>query len=182
MSGSFGEVFEYVDQETKLSFAIKNIFIPSDNFISKSVRREIEINRKLSHNHVVTFHNFHFLKNKSVSFVMEFMKNGSLKKRLNELETEQGKISGAPRMENEEMLRMSLEILMGLQYLHNENVVHRDLRSANVMLTAEDTCKIGDFGISAEINVLALKSGNKCFMYISTFNFSLCFRVSLNCS
>ena len=94
---------------------------------------------------------------------MEFMANGSLKNRLNELEAQHGAVSGAPILEETEILRMSNEIISGLQYLHNENVVHRDLRSSNVLLTAEDTCKIGDFGISAEINVLALKSGKKSY-------------------
>ena len=37
---------------------------------------------------MVRFYNFHFLANHSVSFVMEFMANGSLKKRLNELEAD----------------------------------------------------------------------------------------------
>ena len=152
-------MFEYVDQGSGLSFAIKHIAIPADNLISKNVQRELEIHRRLTHKHVVKFYDFKLLRNRSISFVIEFMSNGSLKKRLNELEAIQGSISGAPRVEESEIHRMTYEILLGVRYLHSQNVVHRDLRSSNVLLTSDDTCKIADFGISAEINVLALKSG-----------------------
>ena len=159
-----------MDKDTKARLAIKNIPVPSEDLITSKVRREIEINRRLSHKHVVTFYNFHFLPNKAVSFVMEFMVHGSLKRRLNELEAEQGDVTASPRVEDSEMLRMSHEILLGVRYLHNADVVHRDLRSANVMLTADDTCKIGDFGISKEVNVFALKSGKNYFMFVSAYS------------
>ena len=154
-------------------FAIKHISIPSENIISSHVRKEIEINRKVNHDHVVKFYNFMVIPNQSVSFLMEHMANGSLKQRLNKLEAEQGDISGATRMENSEILRISYEVLKGLRYLHNIKIIHRDVRSPNVLLTADDTCKLGDFGISAEINVLALKSGNNCVKAIALFCSSL---------
>ena len=170
--GSYGEVFEYVDRDTKFAFAIKHISIPSENLISSQVRKEIEINRKVNHEHVVKFYNVYLVPKQSVSIVMEFMANGSLKQRLNDLEAEKGNIAGTSLMDNSEILRMSYEVAKGLRYLHNERIVHRDIRSANILLTSDDTCKLGDFGISAEINFLAMKSGKKLFP-ISIYSYIL---------
>ena len=41
-----------------------------------------------------------------------------------------------------------IEILLGLQYLHGQHIVYRDIKPQNIMIDMNGTLKIADFGLS----------------------------------
>ena len=49
------------------------------------------------------------------------------------------------------------QILMGLEYLHYHNVIHRDIKGGNVLVDRFGTCKLADFGTAKVV----LESGEK---------------------
>ena len=54
------------------------------------------------------------------------------------------------------MSYISKEILKGLEYLHNNNRIHRDIRSKNVIISENGEVKLGDFGYAAQLSETSL--------------------------
>jgi len=77
--------------------------------------------------------------NRYAYIAMEFFARGDLKQRLER---------GIPR---KAALRYMLDIVRGLQVIHDVGIVHRDLKPANVMFRADETLALADFGISKNI-------------------------------
>ena len=47
--------------------------------------------------------------------------------------------------------KYSYQILQGLDYLHDKNILHGDIKGANILITKDGICKLADFGVSMQI-------------------------------
>lgn len=91
--------------------------------------------------------------NGDLAIVMEFLPLGSLKvKRLNEMWAKSG------ASENEIFRKRKcfvLGLISGLDYLHNKKIVHRDLKTANILCAGDEPVpKIADFGLAKVSSIL----------------------------
>lgn len=67
------------------------------------------------------------------------------------------KKKGEP-IEEKVIMAWFVMLVMGIQALHSKNVLHRDLKSANIFLTSNKYVKIGDFGISKVLDSTSAKT------------------------
>ena len=104
----------------------------------KMVRQEVEIMKQLGdHPRVVKYLQTDVLPDKSgVAIILELQNGGCIRSLLDL----KGKLS-----DREASLYMK-QILEGLQYMHGKNIVHRDLKCSNVLLSSTSQAKLGDFG------------------------------------
>ena len=135
--GAFGVVYKGTYEYAPA--AIKQLLLPS--LTPKDLqlfRQEGEIMAKLKHPYVIQL--FGFTDAAPYSIVMEFMPNGSL---FDVLHSER-------ELSWTERLQWGMEVGSGLNYLHNQTpkILHRDLKSLNVLVGKDQTSKLTDFGLA----------------------------------
>lgn len=77
----------------------------------------------------------------SLSIMMEYCENGSL----NNIRKKFGKFPESLAS------RYMQQVLLGLSYLHDQGVIHRDLKCANILTTKDGHIKLADFGVATRI-------------------------------
>ena len=58
------------------------------------------------------------------------------------------------------ILKFTMEMACGLEYLHQQKIVHRDLRSPNVLISSTETAKLADFGLSKKLEAVVRTAGD----------------------
>jgi serine/threonine protein kinase len=146
-SGAFGEVWK-AEKRTSTGifpFAMK-FFLPKSEKdkekVNKKVRKEVATSLKLYGTpHIVSIVEADMFKN-YVYIVSEFADGGSLGKWL--------KFNSGKAPSYTQAVEITIEILWGLESMHEKGIVHRDLKPDNVLLKNGFFC-LADFGISREI-------------------------------
>lgn len=140
--GGFAKCYEITDVETKQVFAGK--IVPKSLILKQHQREkmtsEIAIHKSLDHANVVGFHGF-FEDDDFVFVVLEICRRRSLL----ELHKRRKAVT-----EPEARYYMT-QLLKGVQYLHSNRVIHRDLKLGNIFLNDDMEVKIGDFGLATKI-------------------------------
>ncbi|GAB6022365.1 hypothetical protein CHUAL_006486 [Chamberlinius hualienensis] len=141
--GGFARVHELTDLTTNKVFAGKIIaksHITQPHHRDK-IAREVELQNTLKHRHVVQFRHY-FEDDLNVYIILE---NCSRKSLVHVMKHR------ASLTEPEVRYYMK-QLVDGVQYIHNQNVIHRDLKLGNMFLTDDMQLKIGDFGLATRMD------------------------------
>lgn len=106
---------------------------------------EILVMKGSKHPNIVNYIDSYLLKGE-LWVVMEYMEGGSLTEIVTHSVMTEGQIGAVCR-----------ETLKGLKFLHSKGVIHRDIKSDNILLNTDGMIKMTDFGFCAQINELNLK-------------------------
>lgn len=112
-----------------------------------SFEREVEILSQLRHPCICSFFG-PCLQQGRPSIVLEYMKCGALYNFLHGLAPDGQSAANAAALTAKLLVRIVLEVARGLHYLHSEKIMHRDVKSANVLLDEQWHAKLADFNIS----------------------------------
>jgi len=139
--GSFGCVFKVHRKADGSRYVCKQIKLGG---MSKRARedteQEVTLLRRISSGseHIVQYVES-FLEGECLHIVMEYCEHGDLGDHLKR----RGK-----SLEEEMVWRLLLQVGLGLQWLHLNHILHRDIKAHNVFLTACDDARLGDLGVS----------------------------------
>ncbi|CAM8974299.1 unnamed protein product [Rhodiola kirilowii] len=136
-SGSYGDLFKgtYCSQEVAIK-VLKPECLDSD--LQKEFAQEVYIMRKVRHRNVVQFIGA-CTKPPTLCIVTEFMSGGSVYDYLH-------KQRGVFKLPT--LLKVAIDISKGMNYLHQNNIIHRDLKAPNLLMDENEVVKVADFGVA----------------------------------
>ncbi|KAF7144004.1 hypothetical protein RHSIM_Rhsim05G0052200 [Rhododendron simsii] len=155
-SGTYGDLYKgtYCNQEV----AIKILKADQINAVCrKDFAQEVFILRKVRHRNVVQFIGA-CTQSPSLCIVTEFMSGGSVYDYLH-------KRKGTFKIPS--LLRVAIDISKGMDFLHQNNIIHRDLKAANLLMDEHDVVKVADFGVArvkAQSGVMTAETGTYRWM------------------
>ncbi|KAI1816044.1 mitogen-activated protein kinase [Poronia punctata] len=156
--GSFGSVYLALHAVTGELLAVKQVEAPSPGANSQTdarkksmieaLKREISLLRDLRHPNIVQYLGCGS-SNEYLNIFLEYVPGGSVQTMLNSY-------GALPEPLVRSFVR---QILEGLSYLHNRDIIHRDIKGANILVDNKGTIKISDFGISKKLEATNILSG-----------------------
>jgi mitogen-activated protein kinase kinase kinase len=170
--GSFGSVYLALHSVTGELMAVKQVETPGSNGTAldakknnmvEALKHEIGLLRELKHENIVQYLGSNS-EGSHLNIFLEYVPGGSVAKMLvNYGPLGEGLINNFVR-----------QILQGLEYLHSKDIIHRDIKGANILIDHKGSVKISDFGISKRVEAStilnsAAKKGQRVSLQGSVF-------------
>ena len=141
--GGFGKVYLAFDAKMKREVAVKHL-APVDGSAQKfdellaRFEREALAISSFSHQNIVHVYDYEKDEIYGPFIVMEYVEGKSLNE----------KIAKEGKFEPKEAIKIISEVARGLSYAHKKGIIHRDIKPGNILLAADGTPKLADFGLA----------------------------------
>ncbi|PWA81071.1 Protein kinase, ATP binding site-containing protein [Artemisia annua] len=155
--GAFGHVYMGMNLDSGELLAVKQVSIAANSASKektqvhiRELEEEVKLLKNLSHSNIVRYLGT-VREEETLNILLEFVPGGSISSLL-------GKFGPFP----EAVIRMyTKQLLLGLDYLHKNGIMHRDIKGANILVDNKGCIKLADFGASKQVVELANGSGAK---------------------
>ncbi|XP_029287017.1 LOW QUALITY PROTEIN: serine/threonine-protein kinase Nek4 [Cottoperca gobio] len=139
--GSYGEVNLVKHKTDRKQYVIKKLNLTtSSKRERRAAEQEAQLLSQLRHPNIVTYRESWEGNDCQLYIVMGFCEGGDLYHRLKQ---QKGEL-----LHERQVVEWFVQIAMALQYLHERNILHRDLKTQNIFLTKTNIIKVGDLGIA----------------------------------
>jgi NIMA (never in mitosis gene a)-related kinase len=142
--GAFGSVSICKRKEDGKVYAMKRVKISQLSTKEReNALNEVRILASLSHPNIIGYKDSFFdEESKTLNIVMDLADDGDIESKI------QKAIKTGTKISEEQIWAWLIQIAKGLKYLHDNKIMHRDLKCANIFLTKDGTLKLGDLNVS----------------------------------
>ncbi|CAM6102010.1 unnamed protein product [Calypogeia fissa] len=156
-AGAYGRVYMGMNLDSGELLAVKQVLISVNNVTKekaqahiRELEEEVRLLQNLSHPNIVRYLGT-AREDEALNILLEFVPGGSIASLL-------GKFGSF----TESVIRMyTKQLLLGLEYLHSNNILHRDIKGGNILVDNKGCIKLADFGASKKVVELATISEAK---------------------
>ena len=151
--GAFGFVAKVKSKKNLKIYAMKkyDLSLIDNPEQIKYYKNEAIFMRNLEHPNIIKLYT-NFIEDDIIYMIMEFMDNGDLFNFLS------ANVKLENNIKEEKLWNIFEQCLKGLLYIHSKGLIHRDIKPANILMNTEGQVKLGDFNVSALINIEKAKN------------------------
>ena len=143
--GMYGKVYKALNKFENKFYAIKTMnfknITPKERL---NIETEINLLQELKHPNIVLYKESFIDENQNLNIVTTFCEGGDLYQKIFK--------SQKTYFQEKEIINALIQLLLGLSYIHDKKIVHRDIKTKNIFIQNEHTLRIGDFSIAKIFN------------------------------
>eukprot|EP00878_Enallax_costatus_P033266 GHUV01036676.1.p1 GENE.GHUV01036676.1~~GHUV01036676.1.p1 ORF type:complete len:220 (+),score=50.42 GHUV01036676.1:209-868(+) len=161
--GSFGSAFLVISKHDKKDYVLKRVRLAKQTkWQRSSTLQECDLVTSLQHPFVVPCVETWIVQGHTVNMIYGYCEKGDLASYLQQV------LKARSQVDEGQMVKWLCQLLLALDYLHTKKVLHRDIKTSNLMLTNDQDVQIGDFGLATRMQDEGMAQYAACATAIAT--------------